>query len=302
MPQHFLTLPREIRDMIYEYCVLFDREIFPYPTWYDYSDGHTTTGQEMPCTALLAVNKTVQAEAEVLLYGKNLFKLSDYNILGLRSEWTFCHPALRHLSIKFDSRALCPEVGLDISAKYFSRLSAGSISRAQMRKDIHSDRCQALIALWATMAEFLDRLELRTLEIDFTNCYCPGGCCRLVQEICGYLNHWKWPANVPPVERVCAEQAEKLERYDPRKLADIPKKLVFRELGDFFAGGNIDPYVLAEEMGLKSGNSKDPTQMVLVTVIGLIFKEEQNYVHQRSFHCPDCFIKGKHGDKWYCSR
>lgn len=78
----FETIPRVIRDSIYEYCLLFDGEINPYPYEYEHAEykvkhqtpkdvvlGSTTLQKECQprkiqlSVALLAVNKQIHHEA-----------------------------------------------------------------------------------------------------------------------------------------------------------------------------------------------------------------------------------------------
>ncbi|KAL2066970.1 hypothetical protein VTL71DRAFT_1394 [Oculimacula yallundae] len=64
MSANFLTLPRELRDKIYELCLLSEEPINP---WIDFNPRQELT------PGLLRTNKTVHTEASSLLYGQNRF-------------------------------------------------------------------------------------------------------------------------------------------------------------------------------------------------------------------------------------
>lgn len=100
----FLTIPREIRDKIYDYLLLFDGEIFPMPYHYDreffpkdacctnlyFGSSDESQGrvliwdatyrvtkhlEERLCVAILRLNKRIHREAAATLYGKNIFQV-----------------------------------------------------------------------------------------------------------------------------------------------------------------------------------------------------------------------------------
>jgi hypothetical protein len=66
---HFFALPREIREMIYEYCLVVER-VFPLFSSlsleaYDFED---SPENQIPNIPLLRVSKQVAHEAEKILY------------------------------------------------------------------------------------------------------------------------------------------------------------------------------------------------------------------------------------------
>ena len=67
---NFLTLPRELRDKVYELCLLKQEPLEP---WRDHYQRQRLT------TGLLRVNKTVHREASLLLYGSNHFDFAEAN-------------------------------------------------------------------------------------------------------------------------------------------------------------------------------------------------------------------------------
>ena len=72
----FMDLPAEIRNAIYEYCLVVPCEIVPYPTEAEKQDEATAPKYEKPAVNLTEVSKTVREEARVYLYGNNLWRLS----------------------------------------------------------------------------------------------------------------------------------------------------------------------------------------------------------------------------------
>lgn len=106
----FEKVPREVRDLIYEHCLLYDGEIVPFPSGYETSEierwpqvsistgsasqrppvgeggrpaflGHPFVSKEAfqtehnPCLALLGVNSKIRDEAASILFGKNVWRL-----------------------------------------------------------------------------------------------------------------------------------------------------------------------------------------------------------------------------------
>ncbi|KAL8903251.1 MAG: hypothetical protein Q9171_007469 [Xanthocarpia ochracea] len=90
----FMDLPPEIRNVIYEYCLVVPCEIVPYPTEAEKQDEATAPKYEKPAVNLTEVSKTVRDEARVYLYGKNLWRLSlqpDPESLQLDAEDMYLH-------------------------------------------------------------------------------------------------------------------------------------------------------------------------------------------------------------------
>lgn len=72
----FLSLPGEIRNMIYEAWLVMPS---PIPIYYGESHGEKfLTPPPRPCVALLCANKQIRYEAGSILYMDNTFKLENY--------------------------------------------------------------------------------------------------------------------------------------------------------------------------------------------------------------------------------
>jgi len=137
----FLTIPREIRDAIYEYLLLFDGEIIPFPTEYEVVESQSHHRlfifQKFVCTtdwskiytgyetddhekkqqlsvALLGVCKKIQDEAATALFGRNTFRMSSGRLNlwvkgrctthPTRGFWSMYGQYFRHVRVTFDAR------------------------------------------------------------------------------------------------------------------------------------------------------------------------------------------------------
>ena len=84
----FLSLPREVRDMIYRFCLERDFIIVPHPTTRNEKRIHRRQN-DLPSVALLATNKQLRAEARAILYFNNewcipvLYRKMDDNIFNI---------------------------------------------------------------------------------------------------------------------------------------------------------------------------------------------------------------------------
>ena len=137
----FENLPREIRDQIYEFCLLYDGEIIPFPSAHERElserrlqivedtklrAGHTPRKkvvrkaflgypkvkrealqtENKPCVALLGVNSMIREEAARNLFGKNVWRLSSrtYTKDDRYRLWDTFATYFRHIVTTFDTR------------------------------------------------------------------------------------------------------------------------------------------------------------------------------------------------------
>ncbi|MCJ1459674.1 hypothetical protein MMC28_010053 [Mycoblastus sanguinarius] len=204
----FEKLPREVRDNIYEFCLLYDGEIIPFPTEYDREElgfwqggqeSHKSVGKaflgyssakesarssvERPCFALLAVNSMIQAEAATILFGKNTWRLAytPHDCVEVYSFWDRCTKYLRHLVIKFDFRDVGSKQLLEINQSCMRELpSSGHFEEIDRDTGdaIHNQRISCLITTFERKTGLLALTDLKSLSLDFQNLFCPSGCCR----------------------------------------------------------------------------------------------------------------------------
>lgn len=73
---HINSLPLEIRQIIYEECLVVG-EISPYSISDTDQTAQEWTGCDLPTVALLQVSKTIRMEAEPILYQRNHFELGS---------------------------------------------------------------------------------------------------------------------------------------------------------------------------------------------------------------------------------
>ena len=137
----FENLPREIRDQIYEFCLLYDGEIIPFPRAHEREfskrrlqieentklrAGHlprkkvvrnaflgypkvkreALQTENKPCVALLGVNSMIREEAARILFGKNVWRLSSrtYTKDDRYRLWETFATYFRHIVTTFDTR------------------------------------------------------------------------------------------------------------------------------------------------------------------------------------------------------
>ncbi|KAL8834390.1 MAG: hypothetical protein Q9176_007527 [Flavoplaca citrina] len=109
-PFRFLDLPLEIRNIVYEYCLVVPGEIVPYPSSAEAIFEAMNTQCEKPTVALLQVSRQVGDESRGFLYGKNLWRLSLQQWHPLpNTVWIANAPFFRHITATFDGRDLAPE-------------------------------------------------------------------------------------------------------------------------------------------------------------------------------------------------
>ncbi|CAK1356806.1 hypothetical protein CB0940_11988 [Cercospora beticola] len=219
----FEKLPREMRGKIWGYCVapgkvFLSEHACTYDTRFDdYSD------YGKPHLSLLAVSKSVRPEAAEMLFKQNQFIFTD---VSPRGRWILHDDSLRDDHYGEDPDARKDPLG---------RLARTHLRSASIAFDMRSPRYENVIRdagwlrdpgllrprPWSTLTEqqkitrahefaivqtysgIMAELEillykcdsLTTLELDFTNSYCPIGCCRVVSYLTDLLvrhDHW-WP-------------------------------------------------------------------------------------------------------------
>lgn len=205
----FLQFPREVRDIIYDYCLIHDGEIIPYPTHDEreeieqsggkpakrcirrnnaLEDTSTTTLQscggityanDWPCIALLAVNKKIQEEAAIVLFGMNVWCLSNISYGPGTADtgfWGSYALYFRHITTHMsmnDVEDILP----------FARRWRDSDEYKPTQKDdfifrMHTKRLYELRDGFEWKSELLIQMPLKSLVFDLENLFCPYGCCR----------------------------------------------------------------------------------------------------------------------------
>lgn len=128
---HFLRLPREVRDLIYEYCLVVEGILDPCTPYYE--EKNPENAKRKPETALLRVNRSIGDEAAQMLYGKNVWRISYkeddpswpevfWPQVPVYRAWTKKNIIryMRHIVLKFDSRDVDHESIIGISCARFT--------------------------------------------------------------------------------------------------------------------------------------------------------------------------------------
>lgn len=216
----FEKLPQEIRDLIYDHCLIHHESIIPFPSldernlikfdgrepaklWLGTIDPKfpsTCTSKayaaDWPTVALLGVNKTVQHDAAKILFGKNTWHLSFIGYFPNEEESQFwCRYAkfFRHVSTRFSMNDLLPR---DLVHLTRSLHSAHSCDEERSLKDrLHDDRVDMLADTFAWKQRLLLEMDLASLVFDVENLFCPDGCCRsdmlyMLREYMGRDEPW----------------------------------------------------------------------------------------------------------------
>lgn len=212
----FEKIPREIRDLIYEHCLLYGGEIVPFPDDYDMKEiegwphvGNGTSSspqreatrtsardaffgyicskrgdlqtENRPCAALLGVNSTIRDEAASILFGKNVWRLSSNKYVqeDRCRLWETYAKYFRHVITKFDARDIDETQLLDISMSEMDRIDGdtGHFDQAGTA-NIHQEQLSLLEDSFIKKRDVLQRMHLKSLSLDFSKLYCPIGCCR----------------------------------------------------------------------------------------------------------------------------
>lgn len=222
-------------------------------------------GYEPPNLALFRVCKAVYQEAGFLFYSENVFSILQPDILlVLLDEYPHIANYLKHMhkvELVFDYRDFqyisddfC--CGLQFTADLLQRAddrhtAALAHDFAQLRSFIlrvpartgrresvvddptthrqvlHDHNINVLRTyLWGRALTFVaQKLLVTNLHLDFHNCYCPGGCCRLARHVM----KWAWspwvydlPVNVSLSGTAAGERKEIMDAIATRTVAEAP--------------------------------------------------------------------------------
>ena len=246
MKSTFEKLPREIRDQIYGYCLIYDGDIIPYPTvdevkqieesggtpakrsvipkfikeYKEYKDREPQSCAEKkyatdwPSIALLGVSKGIREEAAIVLFGKNVWRLSfrQRRTNGEELDFWWAHiKHFRHITTHMSSNDGGRMVDIIKEQRLEGKLAGWS--HRKIMKSIHKESLNDLVRTFWWKHDLIKKMipTLKSLVIDVENLYCPRGCCR-VPLLHGLRLHWgqhapyytlKLDGSLTPVENDC---------------------------------------------------------------------------------------------------
>ncbi len=213
----FERLPQEIRNLIYEHCLLHDGEINPHPIYFERTEleskgcvpakrmnfgdismfriTNVRYSKQLPSVALLGVNHAIQHEAATILYGKNVWRISDtqlfagFRMFDMFDMFDSYSSYFRHIVTSFDMRDVHPQHLMGITNHVMNTSGDYDKEHYGMGRRIHDMRIDSLCATWAFKQSSLEQMRLKSLVFDFRNLFCPNGCCRLsvIKLLCEQL-------------------------------------------------------------------------------------------------------------------
>ena len=184
----FMDLPLEVRNMIYEYCLVKNSILVPFEEFYPLRPEDLAFRKDLPSVALLRVNKSIEAETAPILYGKNVWRVSvkvtyftppSYPPTAgpISSLWEHRGPLFRKVILVFDQRDVnFHEVMNDtLVTTYYSQFSTSEQRRNRMHLNIKSN----VKFYWGVKFDFVYHMtNIRSLTLDVEHAFCHVGCCR----------------------------------------------------------------------------------------------------------------------------
>ena len=205
----FEKLPREVRDMIYGYCLVHDGEIIPYPNirergvieqdggeaakrcarrvgvdW-DHTEqtlrscGGIRYATDWPSVALLGVNKNIQEEAASVLFRKNVWRMSYVEHWEMGEEkdlWYTYRSHFRHISTHMSGQDAGYRLGDARRIRAIGK--AQDWSRDRLQSGIHEGYLRSLVHTIDFKSALLYPMRLKSLVFNVESMNCPNACCR----------------------------------------------------------------------------------------------------------------------------
>jgi len=195
---HFFALPREIREMIYEYCLVVDR-VFPLFSSlsleaYDFED---SPENQIPNIPLLRVSKQVAHEAEKILYSRNNFVVPIFEDMEkffsqyLDTPRRNALPWIRSVEIALHHYDLSRAERKDILREEYGDLEnlatnvypLETADLGDWRDKLHDAFCERLAKVWRSKISLITiNLRLQNLTIDLEDTMRTNQCCWLQDE------------------------------------------------------------------------------------------------------------------------
>ena len=196
----FTTMPREIRDQIYKLCLITDKFIYPYVTYYEEMDGIEPYNKQADklAVSLLIVSKQIRDEAAPILFGGNTFHLCLVNpcksqISVPERLWSVHEKHFRHIELAFDARDIHPDIILPAYDEVEDFMSQPITLRYSRITEFHEHLLRRLQILWEWKLDIIwnfVHLGKATFRFDISNCYCTQKCCDQFPYFFDYLMHY----------------------------------------------------------------------------------------------------------------
>ncbi|USW53678.1 hypothetical protein Slin15195_G069970 [Septoria linicola] len=207
-----LSLPRELRDRIYEYALAPGKALLRSKSARARAQGTQLANDcETVTSALFQVNRQVSREAREIFFKKNMILLdadeaTELFMLGIHGAIRYTTSIAQHAwaflttaSISFDIRSFQTEDGLSRVGGWLHS-TTGPVPAGR-----HSPGFLAHLAhdyIYSSWRGLLRRVlkfkSLRFLRLDVTYCYCSTGCCRTLKEVAENLDAYCSP-RIPEV-------------------------------------------------------------------------------------------------------
>ena len=202
----FLSLPREIRNMIYQLALVVDEVLTPYNEHYPLKEKDLAFRKRLPTVALLGVSKLVQLEAAEYLYGGNTWRISSIApTLFARSTlfgneryvtmWNLRADYFKNMVTVFDQQDIDRE---DMHYQMcWLRKSEPELSSEKRMQEAHSLGEVLMADSWYNRMHALALMpNLESLSVEVGRLACHPGCCRketlrdLMQYFVEVLEYW----------------------------------------------------------------------------------------------------------------
>ena len=233
----FLSLPREVRDMIYKECLVVGVEINPYPAFYEST---TRSNAHDLSLALLSVNRLIGAEARIVLYEANRWRTNSVTSPNKEAIFQLYPELFRNITLCLSHR----DVDDNTKARIYYETHSlpenhwwGEDNEEQKATHIHEKCLSEALNSWASSVLGIHMLpNLQFLKYDLEHLYCPSGCCRRKLFMPGSGLMFNLPGNL-------------LSAMPPRP-NPLPKYLVSGLLNDW------ERNIMRDEYGIRAVDAK----------------------------------------------
>ena len=193
----FLDLPAEIRQMVYESCLITRRVIRPIVVQYELDDGvrpySAWPAEDKVAIGLLGTCHLIREEARRVLYGKNTWHISGrydkhwsppFCGMGMETSslWRLNVDLFRSVEVSLDFRDVDNRCRRQVMGAVFRRPRIPSQSpdySEDRTKLVHNLLMSTIFFTWIAKLALVRQMCLSQFTVHLSDCTCPGSCCRL---------------------------------------------------------------------------------------------------------------------------